>query len=539
MKKCEKCQLEYSESSGFCPRCEDPLIEAASSRELASPPVVIVEAPDETVEDSPIEAMPLPELTSPPAASVGEPVEKGEDPPIEALPSTEPVPPPVASAETPAEACSVCNAAIQPDWKFCKFCGHRVDESTVVSARPSEPSSAVSGTVPPDTSAPATPGPTAPKPAFPGPTLALSEGPPKPYVAKPGSDFSAEIAPAFRPTNCPACGHENYAGRQTCESCNIPLVPVKTRGGRKKAVAIIGIAAGILLVLALVAVGGLYFIGSTVTVQTNPADAVLLLDGREVGRTDAAGNFSIKRVRAGNHSLVVKKQGFADWNQTFSVSFAAFQTGLSVRLVPASWRMTVVSTPAGASVFVDGQPVGTTDFTTGVLELPQVTPGDHTVRVTAVGFLESTQPVSLAGDQKLTFTLTPEPAVNASAPEEKIKIALDGMAAAIRARSVDQLMGYYGESLSYYNERAATPKTTVRDEYTKTFGIYKSMDVQYSNVKVTLDPSGTSATVVFDNTFKYTADGNVASNGSAQMQLTMTKTGEAWLITGEKALKKK
>jgi hypothetical protein len=254
----------------------------------------------------------------------------------------------------------------------------------------------------------------------------LAPQPPATAPDRPPKDLSTAIAPAFRPFNCSNCGHENHAGRETCESCGTSFVPVKKRGSKKAAI-IAGVLVGLLLVLVVLGVGGRYLLGSTVTVQTNPADATVLVDGREVGRTDAAGNLSIKRIRPGDHSLVIKKAGFADWNQTFNVSFAEFQKGLNVKLEPVLWKLTLVTTPPGSSVYVDDKPVGTADFTSGILDIPNLTPGDHTVSARLPGYLEWKQTVKLSGDQKISATLAPETPVVTATPEAQINPTVDGV----------------------------------------------------------------------------------------------------------------
>ena len=520
MKKCDKCQLEYSEASGFCPACEDPLIEAAGPLEAVAP----LEA------TTPLEAAAPLEMTAPQDAA--------------APPET--APPPIEGAVSPDETCPACQAEIQPNWKFCKFCGHRLDETTVIRSRESailaEPVPELgAGSVPPSAlseAAPAVPA-AAKTPSAAAPTVFPGLAPPLPATApdRPLKDLSTAIAPPFRPFNCSNCGHENYAGRKTCESCGMSFVPVKERGGRKKAAIVAAVVLGLFLVLAVLGVGGRYLLGSTVTVQTNPGEVTVLVDGREVGRTDGAGSLSVKRIRPGDHTLVVRKEGFADWTQTFNVSFAEFQKGLNVKLEPVLWKLTLVTTPPGSSIYVDENPVGTTDFTSGSLEIPNLAPGNHVVTARLPGYLEWKQTVTLSGNQALTATLVPETPVTTGTPEEKIKTVLDGWAAAMRARSLDQVMGFYGEVLSSYNEKSAVPKANVRDEYAKTLGIFKQVEVQLTNVKVVVDAAGASATVTFDDAFSYQADGNMNSTGSVQMQLTMTKTGDAWLITGEKKLK--
>lgn len=536
MKKCEQCQREYPDGSEVCEACDLQLGEPISRSPIETPPVAA---------------------------------------------------PPVVEVED--ETCPICQAVIQPQWKFCKFCGQRLDETTIVSGRPAEPpppgnvATPVDVPLPVKTSVHVPPPPatsdwvrppkfgtredgftgappiplagaaipiaaeTAPPPALPKTkvftpvrTGAIPSSPPPPFrEPRPGADFSAEIAPAFLPWICKTCAHENHAGLEACESCGAPLVPGKKQRERKKTLIIAGLVAGLVFVSTAFAIGLLYFLGSTVTIQTAPGDATVLIDGREAGRTDAAGNLIVKRVRAGAHSLQIKKEGFSDWNQRLSVSLTERQQTLNIKLDPLMWKLTVVSTPPGASVFVDDQPVGTTDFTSGMLDVPKVASGTHIVRVSAPGFLESTQAVNLTGDQKVTFVLAPETAAPSGTPEDAIKTALEGWAAAIRARNLEQVMGFYGETLTAYNEKASVAKATIRSEYTNNFAVFKQMEFQNTNVKVTIDPAGTSATVTLDNTFKYTADGNMTSQGAGPMQLIMTKTGEAWLITSEKKLKGK
>ncbi len=75
-------------------------------------------------------------------------------------------------------------------------------------------------------------------------------------------------------------------------------------------------------------------------------------------------------------------------------------------------QLTVFSTPTGATVVLDGQPVGVTPFT------GQLAPGKHELTLRLKGYSEAEQVVELGPDhaQDLTVPLSPAPAQTASQP---------------------------------------------------------------------------------------------------------------------------
>lgn len=84
--------------------------------------------------------------------------------------------------------------------------------------------------------------------------------------------------------------------------------------------------------------------------------------------------------------------------------------------------LTVSSDPAGAAVYVDGQPRGTTPLT-----LDGIRPGDHRVKVVKEGYLENSRLVSLkpgrteAVEVSMTASRAQEPQGGTAAAEEKEK----------------------------------------------------------------------------------------------------------------------
>lgn len=148
----------------------------------------------------------------------------------------------------------------------------------------------------------------------------------------------------------------------------------------------------------------------------------------------------------------------------------------------------------------------------------------------------SSRPVN-NGNSRPTPSVSPSPAqtpVDAPAIAGQVTGVLLAWAAATSARDIDTHMSYYADSLdTYYNARNVSA-SKVRSDRERAFSTYSSMKVKLDNIKVTPDASGQSATVTLDKT--WTFEGDKYSDGSVQQQITLTKTGGRWRITGEKDL---
>lgn len=110
------------------------------------------------------------------------------------------------------------------------------------------------------------------------------------------------------------------------------------------------IAIGLLLILA----GVLYYYVFTgiVTIDSQrPLDAVVNIDGNEVGETPLK-----LRLRTGTHEIKVYKDGFEQWEGQITIRIGSPET-LSVKL-----RFMVKSEPPGATVKINGEEVGVTDM---------------------------------------------------------------------------------------------------------------------------------------------------------------------------------
>jgi hypothetical protein len=128
---------------------------------------------------------------------------------------------------------------------------------------------------------------------------------------------------------------------------------------------------------------------------------------------------------------------------------------------------------------------------------------------------------------------TMNPAQSATVKKE-VTGAIDGWAAATEDADIDSHMNYYAGQVDYY-KAGAVSANRIREDRQKAFGMYDSLTVSLSNVRVTPDVSGNKATVILDKEWDFDSDEKY-SRGKVQQQLTLQKIGKQWVITGEKDL---
>jgi ketosteroid isomerase-like protein len=358
--------------------------------------------------------------------------------------------------------------------------------------------------------------------------------------------------------NCPACAAAVKPGWKFCKQCGLAFAgsrllssetiqassfasaaTPRTNRRFKKLLVITAVLVLSLLFATGVAAAGWYALGVKVVVQTDPAKSKIVIDGQDVGNTNAYGTLTTSRLRAGDHTLIVRQDGYDEWKQTFNIAFADFSKNLNIKLNATKYKLTLVSSPGGSEVLVDSVSMGSTNESTGVLETTPLTPGEHTVIVRRDGYREWKEMVKLSADQKLDVTLTSVPVAdqNSSSADTDIRNSLEGWAQTSRNRDVDGHLQYYADTLDFYYGRTMVPSSKVREDRNRAFAKFNSIGIQLANINIQLDSTGQRATVTLDKTFDFRGDNNAFFNGSVQTLLALTKLGGSWLITGEKELK--
>jgi ketosteroid isomerase-like protein len=135
-----------------------------------------------------------------------------------------------------------------------------------------------------------------------------------------------------------------------------------------------------------------------------------------------------------------------------------------------------------------------------------------------------------------TTTASPISApVDVAAVREQVTAVLNGWTSASRAHDLDKHMNYYADTLDTYYNASNVNASRVRADRARAYALYATLDIELSNLKVTADPAGDTATAVFDKTWTFEG-GEKYSSGSVHQKIWLAKIGGRWRITGEKDL---
>jgi hypothetical protein len=152
----------------------------------------------------------------------------------------------------------------------------------------------------------------------------------------------------------------------------------------------------------------------TVTVTSMPGAAVFI-DSAPRGSVPPSGTITLPDIAGGNHVFKVSAAGYNDWINTVYVVPNAV-TPITATLttpspgpapVPATGGLEIVSSPAGAEVFVDNLFKGYTPAS-----LSGIAAGQHMVVLKYTGYLDysTTAVVSAGQSTPLAVPMTPAPA---------------------------------------------------------------------------------------------------------------------------------
>jgi hypothetical protein len=158
-----------------------------------------------------------------------------------------------------------------------------------------------------------------------------------------------------------------------------------------------------------------------VLVRSTPADAQVLVDGRERGRTPA----TVEDLAPGAHRVRVVHEGYASQDRTIVVTTERPVQSLTVdleqsnSLTPSPARtpapaaaavdgeavgaLDVESRPIGAQVFLDDTLVGTTPFASA-----RVPAGKHSIRLEYTGYRQWESSVSIMRNERNRITASLE-----------------------------------------------------------------------------------------------------------------------------------
>ncbi|HYH99405.1 PEGA domain-containing protein [Hyalangium sp.] len=128
--------------------------------------------------------------------------------------------------------------------------------------------------------------------------------------------------------------------------------------------------------------------------------ARLLVDNKDVGALPLSAPL---QVEPGEHSLVVRRPGFADFSRRITAKGKPIEVPVTLEAVAGV--VTVVAEPTGASVSINGQPRGEVPLNGVVLK-----PGSYEIVVSKEGFQPDTKNLSVKAGKDYTVTASLRPA---------------------------------------------------------------------------------------------------------------------------------
>jgi len=135
-------------------------------------------------------------------------------------------------------------------------------------------------------------------------------------------------------------------------------------------------------------------------------------------------------------------------------------------------------------------------------------------------------------------TVATKPTLNPAdtkAVTEDVENVVDEWKNATENLDIDAHMNEYADTVDYY-KAGRVGQARVRADKQRAYEQYSSVNINISNMKITPGESGNNATALFDKEWKFEGD-EKSSSGKVQQQLTLSKIGGRWLITGERDLR--
>ena len=128
----------------------------------------------------------------------------------------------------------------------------------------------------------------------------------------------------------------------------------------------------------------------SVTIKSNPSEATILLDSKDVGTTPKI----ISDLSPEKHLVEVRMDGYESWSKSIDIE-PAMKAELTAELHMKVGRVNINSEPSNAIVLMDGKKVGTTPEI-----LTDIKPGEHILEVRTKGFDTWSESVDVRGDKE-------------------------------------------------------------------------------------------------------------------------------------------
>lgn len=173
----------------------------------------------------------------------------------------------------------------------------------------------------------------------------------------------------------------------------------------------------------------------TVAITSLPG-AHVTIDNVDQGKIPSSGTLTVYNVANGNRLIKVTASGYNDWlnsvyvkpNVVTSVNAVLTPVGTNPTPVPATGSLDIVSTPAGAEIYVDNLFKGYTPST-----LTNIAAGQHQLLLRYTGYIDYTQTVTVTSGQTTPLAISMQAATPTPSSSPSVLIVVGGLMMAIGA----------------------------------------------------------------------------------------------------------
>lgn len=92
----------------------------------------------------------------------------------------------------------------------------------------------------------------------------------------------------------------------------------------------------------------------------------------------------------------------------------------------------------------------------------------------------------------------------------------------------------YADSVAYYRRARAT-RELIRQDKSRAYSTFDSIDITLSDIRITPAPDGNTARVVLDKAYVF--GGSRTLEGKVQQEIRLVRVGSDWLINGERDIR--
>lgn len=182
----------------------------------------------------------------------------------------------------------------------------------------------------------------------------------------------------------------------------------------------------------------------------------------------------------------------------------------------------------GALLYFRGQPVA----------VPTVSnvnsTNGTTIPITTASPVYSPQPAATRPEAIALPTSPALPPADTSQVSREVSQRLFSWKSQAESLDLNSYMAHYAGTVDYYRKSGAS-SAFVRADKQRAFSRYSSIRVNLSNISVTTDASGQTASATFDKEWDF--QGNGSSAGKVRQLMRLAKINGQWYITAEKDLR--